>query len=314
MNFLESQQGDVFMFLLYRVQQPTINGTAHSMPTEYDVSLLNHLIRRIVNRARTPDEYEINADEVWPIGGGGINILWYNLWWTIEDFLALLLAADDVELAKKNEAFLEDDRGQAILDEINKLPPDERFPLILLDDVQLAPWRVHLKCFLVWFACLNDTRIERLMCKVNNVLVNELNLGPPSVSKVLSLRRIVPNILKAHILGYCSWEELTKFMFDAYELGANNLSSVEDSPADSSVRVGDNEESGLLGSLFNCDMSTFGHVVDTHLVVRSSYPLSPQRTTLLAKPSIQYDHNDSSDEIDPPSPHPSDPMDVDVKE
>lgn len=290
------------MFLLYRIQQPTINANAPSEPVDHDLSILNHLVRRIVNRARTQDEYEINSDEVWSIGGGGVNILWYNLWWTIEDFLALLLAADDVETALKNADFLEDEKGQTLLNDLQSLPPEERFPMLLLEDEFLAPWRTHIKCFLIWFSCLNDTRIERLLCKVNNVLIDELDLGTPSPSKVRSIRRLVPNIIKAHILGYCSWSEFTELLFEAYERGIDTLSSVEDAAADIDLRPSDNPNGKIPGLLFDCDLSSLGHLMETHLVVRSAYPFSPQQSSLVAK-----------DEDEDKPVETVDPMDVDEK-
>ncbi len=289
---METRACDVFMFLLHQIQSPTIAEAKCREPTEHDMNILNHLMRRIINRARTPDEYEIVSDDVWPIGGEGTNVLWYNLWWTIEDFMSLLLAADEIETARKNAAFLEDEHGQNMLNELLKLPVDEQFPLLLLDDKLLAPWRTHLKCFFIWFSCVNDTRVERLLCKLNNVLLDELEFSTPGISQILSIRRLIPNILKAHIMGYCSWREITEFMFDAYERGIDNLSSVEDTPADAEHRPQDTLETGVLGLLFDPDMTSLGQPIGIRLVLHSSYPITPQRSSLFVE-------NDAMD-VDPP--------------
>lgn len=265
--------GDAFMFLLYEVQNKGAKITDNAK------KFLNHLIVRVVDRARTPDEFEINADEIWPIGSEQQCILWYNLWWSVEDFLSLLIASDDLELAQRNQLYDADHRSFELRQEMERKPHDERFPLLLLQDTVLSSHRTEIKCFLLWFAISADTRIERLICKVSNVLVDELNLGVPKVSKILTMRRTLPAILRGHVRGYFSWQDTTEQLLAAYECGRTMVSSVEDAPAAPELRPVNSPDDF---SLCDPDYSILGSLTEhTRFILRSSYPISFQSSSLL---------------------------------
>lgn len=196
---------------------------------------LNILLRRVADRARTWDEYELAAD-IRSIGGNHTRIVWNNLEWTIEDFLSLLIAADDLELAREEGQLIEDDRAREIIAASREDP----YPGALLDDPIVSPHRNFLKRFLLWYSIYYDTRIERLFCKLSNVLI-ELHLACPPSAKILNMRRLLFRCIGSYIWGYCSKSFFLNAVEKAYTRGANIITSLEEGPADVDTRTDPDE-------------------------------------------------------------------------
>lgn len=246
------QQLNTYMFLLYMAQK------------EEEKGRLNFLLRRVADRARTWDEYEISPD-VRSIAGSNTRIVWNNLEWTIEDFSSLLIAADDLETARLNRDYVEDDRGQAILADADSDP----YPTALLNDPIVSSNRAFLKCFLLWFSIYYDTRIERLFCKVSNVHA-ELDLSWPPPRKIVMVRERLFRCLGTYIFGYCSQEYFSNAVEMAYTRGTNLISSLEESAADSDARANIDE------LLFDPVETVFGsRVYMIRLVIRSPSTVFP---------------------------------------
>jgi len=259
MRSLCEVQVDTFMFLIYLAQR------------EEEQGRLNRLARRTADRARIFDEYEL-APDTHAVGSAQTRIFWFNLEWTIEDFLSLLIAADDLELARTNVEFDGDDpRVQEILAAAAQDP----YPSAILRDAVVAPNRVFLKCFLLWYAVYFDTRVQRLFCKGSNVLHDELQLAWPPQRKVLTMRRHLYRCLGAYILGYSTRAFFSHAVEMAYTRGANLIPTLEESPADLDAQADPSEW------LFDPHASAFGaqHLYATRLVIRSAAPAPP--TSLL---------------------------------
>jgi hypothetical protein len=189
----------------------------------YDAARLTQLVRAIIDRSRTPDEYEISDVplEVRHIHCNAAQLGWGGFLWSIEDFLALLLAADELALALQNESYLGDsahDYTLGILQRVRESPEAERFTQHLLDDEALKGRRDELKCLLILYAIAYDTRVERLFCKWNN-LHRDMSVDPPPPDKVLNLRQALGPSLATYISGRCSRDEFFACIARAYESG-----------------------------------------------------------------------------------------------
>jgi hypothetical protein len=262
MNGLCNLEFNSYMFLVF---------SAH---LEEEHTRLNHLLRRVADRARTWDEYEL-SDEIYSIAGSQTRILWYNLEWTIEDFLSLMIAADDLELARNNSAYQDESgRGQSILTNTEEDP----YPSALLDDPIVSPHRTFLKCFLLWFSIYFDTRIQRLFCKMSNVL-EELELTWPPPRKVVAMRSHLFNCLGHYIFGYCSMDYFQQAVAKAYTSGTTLISSIEETAADIDSQASADQ------LIFDPHESVFGTKAYSMRLVIRTRDSSLQKTSLSSSSS-----------------------------
>lgn len=283
------RQPDIFAFLLFQVAAYD-DACGHYVipPTlgRLEQNMFDHLVRRVIDRARTPDEYELystttdysynNNDDnssVHCIGSyaGDDRVLWHNQWWSIEDFFSLLIAVDDYATALANSAYALDERGQSILVAEQEKLEDERYLNHLMSDTVLVGRSNELKWVLLLFSCAYDTRIERLFCKRSNVLSEELQFDGVSVSKVLTMRRAIPTILKTYVRGQCTLSDLIAVVIDAYTVsGTMTMGSAPDEPA----LGNDNDDKSV--QLFSPFMSSLDEPDRPNLfVLNSCYPLTP---------------------------------------
>ena len=204
---------DIYMVFLYHRDQDTD-------------AIINEFLIHLVTRVRSQDEYEPDPTDVQHVGSDNVTLEWYGHFWSIDDFIALLLDTDKVEA--KN-AFLEEYHNEGFSDNIEMAQEyryyttevvENEFTLALLHDSILssAPQRQFLKRYLFWLSVHLDTRVERLSCKLNNVLINLSLSGPPPI-KVRNMRKALGSILLQYAYGHCSQLEFDTLLRAAYENG-----------------------------------------------------------------------------------------------
>jgi hypothetical protein len=243
---------------------------------------LNHcLLTKIVERARTPDEYEPNPEHVYSIGGDATRLVWLRgLEWSIEDFFSMMIAADNVLVARENQWLAEakgDDQGQRILWELSQLPPDQRYPELLLADPCLSssPWRrLEVKCMLIWISLALDERIERLFCKRNETL-EEMDLDVPAENEILAMRVILPQALTSYVRGLCTRRQFLDYLIAAYETGRQTLPPLHPPSAEGTTTT-TKTPTVAAAALFNPDQSIIAHMaLPTHLVFVTAAAADP---------------------------------------
>lgn len=291
------QRPDAFSFLLLQVAHVEMASTPDASERYFipettlsllDQRIFDHIVRRVIERARTPDEFELDDEgNVHSIGSasGDDRILWSNLWWTVEDFLALVLATDDYERALANSEYAFDETGQTILHEEAAKPENERYLELMLKDKVLGNRRNELKWVLLLFSCAYDTRIERLFCKMSTVLRDELEFSGVSASKVMAIRRVLSTMLKSHVRGHSTLSDLIWVLTEAYMVTSTPvLGSAPDEPAeDAEEEDGDGKE-GATPWLFDRFMSAIDEPHrPTQLILQSSYPMAPQLSLQLSQ-------------------------------
>jgi hypothetical protein len=169
-----------------------------------------------------------------------------------------LVARENQWLAEAKE----DDKGQRILWELSQLPPEQRYPELLLADPCLSssPWRrLEVKCMLIWISLVLDERIERLLCKRNETL-EEMDLDVPSENEVLALRVILPQALTSYVRGLCTRRQFLDYLVGAYETGRQALPPLHLPSAEERLPVRSD-------ALFNPEQSIIAHMaLPTRLV------------------------------------------------
>lgn len=222
-----------------------------------------------------PDEYELQSFEDRSVhsigsGAGDDRILWFNQWWTVEDFLALLLAVDDFVVAQENSAYASDEQGQQIIHAEMSKPESERYLVQFLNDTVLATRRNELKWFFLVFAWAYDTRIARLFCKHSNVLWEELQFDGINASRVLAMNRAIPPLLSAYVRDQLKLTEIIALMLDAYTVCSTPIIGSGDEPVTDQLYETDADR-----PLFDPTLS----VIDVdrranQFVLNSSHPLT----------------------------------------
>jgi len=203
---------DAYMAFLYRKHVP--------------MSIIDEFLVHVVTRARSQDEYEPDPSDVQHIGSDNVTIDWNNHYWSIDDFIALLIDCDKVDAKQVFLANYQTDNFDNNLDIIQQYRyyttevVENEFTEALLHDPILGPnkERQFLKRYLFWLSVHLDTRVERLVCKLNNVLVN-LSLGPPPRVKVRNMRNALRGILLQYAYGCCTQQEFEDMLRSAYEYG-----------------------------------------------------------------------------------------------
>ena len=263
--------------------------------SQLEQRIFDHIVRRVIERARTPDEFELDDDDesnVHTIGSASSDdrILWCNLWWTVEDFLALLLATDDYERALANSDYAFDETGEKIIHEEAEKPENERYLELMLKDKVIGHRRNELKWFLLLFACAYDTRIERLFCKMSTVLRDELEFSGVSASKVMAIRRVLSTMLKSHVRGHSTLSDLIWILTETYMVTSTPvLGSAPDEPAEEAE-----DDDDATHWLFDRFMSAIDEPNrPTQLILRSSYPMAPKLSLQLSQ-TIFRDSSGSS--------------------
>lgn len=189
--------------------------------------LVNRVLMMVAWRARTPDEYEPDPTDVHPIGSANVTIRWAGLNWHIEDFLMLLVDVDN--LATREEfltAYEQEQYDRDSPDIISKyhyyttevLPNEHTTAALehpLLKDIRV---RHFLQRYLFWLAIELDTRIERIACKMNTTLL-EIAYDCPAPIKVKNMRNALRACLLHYAYGYCTEEEFSAMILDAYTFG-----------------------------------------------------------------------------------------------
>jgi hypothetical protein len=296
---------DVYMFLLdlhdavvQALDAPP--GKEAAALDAHSLWCLNHcLLPRLVERARTPDEYEPQPDLISPIGGTETRVAWCRgLEWTIEDFFALIIAADNVVVARENQWLMhggghaegEGDRGQQILWQLAEQRPAERYPELLLSDPALSvspPWGLlEVKCMLIWISLAIDGRIERLLCKRNDMLA-EMELDVPTENEILAMRIILPQALTSYVRGLSTRRQFLDYIRAAYQTGRQGLPPLHPTWPEMPL---------VVSSLFDPDQSVIAHIaLPTRLVFRTREMLGKE-DTMQVDPQAQDDDEEEEEE------------------
>lgn len=168
-----------------------------------------------------PDEYE---DPMAPTVGpcaGGARVHWDGMDWTLEDFLSLLVDADANQRAAQYvlktsslTAVGVDYHDLALLVNNIQQQPHLR-ALYACPILGHVPSRDFLKHYLFWFAVQYDTRVARLVCRINNMLLSH-GLGCPTPTQNLALHDTLAHILPLYAQGKITAPQFRRYVWDAY--------------------------------------------------------------------------------------------------
>lgn len=172
-----------------------------------------------------PDEYEDPAAPTVGPCAGATRIHWAGHDWTVEDFLSLLADADANQRAAQYVL-----NPTAIMEEEGSSGVDYHEVALLVNNIQQQPYlrsiytcpilshvpsRDFLKHYLFWFAVQYDTRVARLACRINNMLLSH-GLGCPTPSQNLALHDTLAHALPLYARGEITAPQFRSYVWDAY--------------------------------------------------------------------------------------------------
>lgn len=171
-----------------------------------------------------PDEYEDPEEPTVGHCARDVRVHWNNVDWTVEDFLSLLVDADMNQRAAQyvlNPSLVASGEGEAI---------DYHELAMLVGNIQQQPHlrmvyscpilshvacRDFLKHYLFWLAVHYDSRVARLACRINNMLLSH-DLGCPTPMQNVSLYETLSNILPLYARGKITGAQFREYIWSAY--------------------------------------------------------------------------------------------------
>jgi hypothetical protein len=217
-RFHQSNPFNVYMLYIYQYH--------------HNQKLIHDLVRQIGWRVRSEDEYELDPSDVHCIGSDSILIQWQDTYWHVDDFMLFLV---DIDIAMVGHRYVQQFDDETIpmdrdspdavsrYQHYRNYPPSSPLVARALDDSTLSndPIRHLLHRYFFWFAIYIDTRVERLICKADNVLHN-MQLGWPAPIKIRNMRDALGSILRHYAYGYWTISEFDDAIRRAYETGLYN--------------------------------------------------------------------------------------------